>query len=108
MPLVEVLGIFTKPIALMIRLFANMLAGHIVILVIVSLIFIFKIMQGVAVASAVSVISIAFSIFMLALDVLISFIQAYVFTILSAIFIGLGRPEHASPPKKSSLGDIGV
>ncbi len=95
MPFVELLGIFTKPFALMIRLFANMLAGHIVILVLVGLIFIFKVMGGVAVASGVSALSIAFTIFMLTLDVLISFIQAYVFTMLSAIFIGLARPQHA-------------
>jgi len=97
MPVVELLGIFTKPFALTVRLFANMLAGHIVLLVLVGLIFIFKIMGGAAVASGVSVLSVAFSIFMLALDVLISFIQAYVFTMLSSIFIGLARPEHAHP-----------
>ena len=95
MPVVELLGIFTKPFALTVRLFANMLAGHIVILVLVGLIFIFKAMEGAAFASAVSLLSIAFSIFMLALDVLISFIQAYVFTMLSSIFIGLARPEHS-------------
>jgi F-type H+-transporting ATPase subunit a len=95
MPVVEILGVFTKTFALTIRLFANMLAGHIVILVLVGLIFIFKVMGGAAVASGVSVLSIAFSIFMLALDVLISFIQAYVFTMLSSIFIGLARPEHS-------------
>ena len=95
MPVVELLGVFTKPFALTVRLFANMLAGHIVILVLVGLIFIFKVMGGTAIASGVSVLSIGFSIFMLALDVLISFIQAYVFTMLSSIFIGLARPEHS-------------
>ncbi len=94
MPFIELLGIFTKPFALMIRLFANMLAGHIVILVLVSLIFIFSIMIGPAVATGVSVVSVAFSIFMLLLDVLVSFIQAYVFTMLSSIFIGMGRVQH--------------
>ncbi len=94
MPFIELLGIFTKPFALMIRLFANMLAGHIVILVLVSLIFIFSQMVGPAVALGVSIVSVAFSIFMLALDVLVSFIQAYVFTMLSSIFIGMGRVEH--------------
>ncbi len=94
MPFIELLGIFTKPFALMIRLFANMLAGHIVILVLVSLIFIFSIMVGPAVATGVSVVSVAFSVFMLLLDVLVSFIQAYVFTMLSSIFIGMGRVQH--------------
>lgn len=94
MPFIELLGIFTKPFALMIRLFANMLAGHIVILVLMGLIFIFSAMIGPVVAGAVSVVSVAFSIFMLLLDVLVSFIQAYVFTMLSSIFIGMGRVEH--------------
>ncbi|MDR2824440.1 MAG: F0F1 ATP synthase subunit A [Prevotellaceae bacterium] len=94
MPLVEFLGIFTKPFALMIRLFANMMSGHMIILVFVGLIFLFKGMMGAGVAGGVSVIAVLFSIFMLTLDVLISFIQAYVFTILSAIFIGLSRAEH--------------
>ncbi len=94
MPFIELLGIFTKPFALMIRLFANILAGHIVILVLVGLIFIFSLMIGPGVATGVSVVSVAFSIFMLLLDVLVSFIQAYVFTMLSSIFIGMGRIQH--------------
>lgn len=94
MPFIELLGIFTKPFALMIRLFANMLAGHIVILVLISLIFIFSMIISPVVGGAVSVISVAFSIFMLLLDVLVSFIQAYVFTVLSSIFIGMARVEH--------------
>ncbi len=96
MPLVELLGVFTKPFALMVRLFANMLAGHMIILVLVGLIFIFQSMMGAGVASGVSVVSVAFSIFMLLLDVLVSFIQAYVFTMLSSIFIGMARAEHHS------------
>lgn len=94
MPLVEILGMLTKPFALMIRLFANMLSGHMIILVLMGLIFMFANLLGAGVATGVSVLSITFSIFMLALDVLISFIQAYVFTMLSAIFIGLARQEH--------------
>ncbi len=96
MPFIELLGIFTKPFALMIRLFANMLAGHIVILVLVSLIFVFSAMIGPAVAAGVSVVSVVFSIFMMLLDVLVSFIQAYVFTMLSSVFIGMGRVQHHS------------
>lgn len=94
MPLVEVLGVFTKPFALMIRLFANILAGHMIILVLMGLIFIFYIVLGPIAASGVSILSIVFSVFMLLLDVLVAFIQAYVFTMLSALFIGMARAEH--------------
>ena len=95
MPFVEFLGVLTKPFALMIRLFANMLAGHIIILVLVGLIFIFSTMISPVVGGGVSVVSVIFSIFMLLIDVLVSFIQAYVFTMLSAIFIGMGRVQHS-------------
>ena len=94
MQFIEFIGILTKPFALMIRLFANMLAGHMIVLVLMGLIFIFAVMMGVAAAIGVSVVSIAFSIFMLLLDVLVSFIQAYVFTMLSSIFIGMARADH--------------
>ncbi len=95
MPIVEVMGIFTKPIVLMIRLFANMIAGHIVILGFIGLIFIFgKMAMGLG--YGVSVVSVGFSIFLDLLEVLISFIQAYVFVILSALYFGLAlaEPEH--------------
>ena len=94
MQLIEFIGILTKPFALMIRLFANMLAGHMIVLVLMGLIFIFAAMLGVGAAAGVSVVSVAFSIFMVLLDVLVSFIQAYVFTMLSSIFIGMARAEH--------------
>ena len=93
MPLVELLGIFTKPMALMIRLFANMMSGHMVVIVLVSLIFIFSTQFSVPVGAATSVFSMAFTLFMLLLDTLISFIQAYVFTLLSAIFISMALVE---------------
>ena len=95
MPFVEFLGILTKPLALMIRLFANMLAGHIIILVLVGLIFIFSMLLSPIVGGLVAPVSILFSIFILLIDVLVSFIQAYVFTMLSAIFIGMGRVQHS-------------
>ncbi|MGC3978861.1 MAG: F0F1 ATP synthase subunit A [Paludibacteraceae bacterium] len=95
MQIIEIIGVFTKPFALMIRLFANMLAGHMVVLVFMGLIFIFGAISAVA-GFGVSVVSMLFTIFMLILDVLISFIQAYVFTMLSSIFIGLSSPEHHS------------
>ena len=91
MQIIEIIGMITKPFSLMVRLFANMMAGHMIILVLMGLIFMFAVMIGVGAASAVSVVSILFSIFMFLLDVLVSFIQAYVFTILSSIFIGMTR-----------------
>ena len=93
MQLIEILGIFTKPIALMVRLFANMMGGHMVVLVLMLLIFIFTSMFGAAVGGATTVFSLAFALFMLALDTLVSFIQAYVFTILSTMFISMALVE---------------
>lgn len=92
MQVIEVFGIFTKPAALCVRLFANMMGGHMIVLTLTVLIFIFAAFGAVAAGSSV-VMSILFSVFMLALDVLVSFIQAYVFTMLSTIFISLAQPE---------------
>lgn len=94
MPIVELTGVITKPIVLMVRLFANMLAGHLIVTVFVSLIFIFNSLMGVEAAYGVSVVSVAFSVFILLLDVLVSFIQAYVFTLLSALYFGMATSEH--------------
>ncbi len=90
MPVIEVFGAITKPVALMIRLFANMLGGHLIVLVLISLIFIFGTM-GAAVLAGTTVLSVLFSVFMNLLHFLICFIQAYVFTMLSALFISLAR-----------------
>lgn len=92
MPVIEIFGVFTKPIALMIRLFANMLGGHLITLVLISLIFIFSAM-GAAAASGTAVVAIIFAVFMGLIDLLICFIQAYVFFMLSTIFISLALPE---------------
>ena len=94
MPIVELTGVITKPFVLMVRLFANMLAGHLIVTVFVSLIFIFAKMSVVAGYSVSAVISVPFSVFMVLLDVLVSFIQAYVFTLLSALYFGMASPEH--------------
>ena len=91
MQIIELFGIFTKPIALMIRLFANMLGGHMVVIVFMLLIFIFGSMFGTAVGGGMTILSVALSLFMLLLDVLVSFIQAYVFTILSTMFISMAH-----------------
>lgn len=96
MPLIELLGIFTKPLALMVRLFANMLGGHMVVIVLILLTFIFTNMFGLGAGIGTSVVSVALALFMLVLDTLISFIQAYVFTLLSTIFISMAHiHEHA-------------
>jgi F-type H+-transporting ATPase subunit a len=94
MPIVELSGVITKPFVLMVRLFANMLAGHMIVTVFVSLIFIFASLFGAGVGLAASPISIAFSVFILLLDVLVSFIQAYVFTLLSALYFGMATADH--------------
>lgn len=93
MQLIEIFGIFTKPAALCVRLFANMMGGHMIVITLILLIFIFG-AYGMAAAGGVTVVSLVFTIFMLLLDVLVSFIQAYVFTMLSTIFISLSTEEH--------------
>lgn len=92
MPIIEIFGIFTKPAALTVRLFANMMGGHMIVIVLTLLIFIFAAM-GPAVTGATAVVSVIFSVFMLCIDVLVSFIQAYVFTMLSTLFIALGQED---------------
>ena len=95
MPIIEIFGIFTKPFALMIRLFANIMAGHAAVLSLVAIIFI-TVKSGPVINGSMTVVSVAFSIFMNALEMLVAFIQAYVFTMLSAVFIGLSQvKEHA-------------
>ncbi len=96
MPLVEVIGVFTKPIVLMIRLFANMTAGHIMILSFVALIFILSNIGGVAIGGATSVVSVFLSVFISLLECLVVYIQAFVFTMLTALYIGMAvaEPHH--------------
>lgn len=89
---VEILSIFTKPFALIIRLFANMLAGHIIIICLISLIFIFGGLNK-GVGWGFSPVSIAFATFIYLIDVLVAFIQAFIFTNLTAVFIGLAIEE---------------
>ncbi len=85
---VEILGLFTKPFALMIRLFANMTAGHVVILALIGLIFILK-------TPFISPVSILFALFIYLLELLVALIQAYIFTMLSSLFIGMAiHQEH--------------
>ena len=93
MPVVEFLGVFIKPFVLTLRLFANMTAGHIIPLAFISLIFIFG-EKGIAVGYGVSVVSVAISVFMKVLELLVCFLQAYVFTLLSAMYFGMAAEEH--------------
>jgi F-type H+-transporting ATPase subunit a len=93
MPIIEIIGVFTKPFVLMVRLFANISAGHIIILGFMSLIFIFGNMNT-AFGFGVSPVSLIFAIFMGFLELLVAFLQAYVFTLLSAIYFGLATEEH--------------
>ncbi len=104
MQVIEVFGIFTKPAALCIRLFANMMGGHMIVITLTLLIFIFA-AYGAAVAGATAVVSILFSIFMLLLDTLVSFIQAYVFTLLSTIFISMAVHEEHEHHEEHSPKD---
>lgn len=84
---VEIIGLFSKPFALMIRLFANITAGHIIVLSLICLIFIFN-------SLALAPVSIFFVIFMDFMELLVAFLQAYIFTLLSALFISLAVQEH--------------
>ena len=85
--LIEFAGIFIKPVSLMIRLFANITAGHIIVLSLISLIFIFGTVW-------ISPVSVFFSVFISVIEVLVVAIQAYIFTMLSALYIGGAMEEH--------------
>jgi F-type H+-transporting ATPase subunit a len=84
---VELIGVISKPFALMVRLFANITAGHIIVLSLVSLIFIFK-------SFGIAPVSVAFVLFMDVLELLVAFLQAFIFTLLTALFIGMAVEEH--------------
>jgi len=90
---IEIFGVFTKPFALMVRLFANITAGHITILSLISLIFIAQAGAGNAAAWGVAPLSVLFVLFIYLIELLVAFLQAYIFTLLSAVFIGLAVKE---------------
>lgn len=92
MPVIELFGIFTKPFALMVRLFANIMGGHAIILSLTCVIFI-TCQLGVALGASLSLVSFVLMIFMNCLELLVAFIQAYVFTMLASVFIGLAHPD---------------
>ncbi len=93
LPVIELIGILTKPFVLMIRLFANITAGHIITLGFLSLIFLFGDMNE-YLGLGVSVVSVLFMMFMILLELLVAFIQAYIFTFLSALYFGMAVEEH--------------
>lgn len=93
MPIIEILGLFIKPLVLMIRLFANIAAGHIIAMGFFSLIFIFGDIIP-YLGYAVSPVTILFTVFMAVIELLVAFVQAYVFTLLSAIYFGMATTEH--------------
>jgi len=91
---IEIFGVFTKPFALMIRLFANITAGHIIILSLISLIFVASNNgENVVAGWSVAPISVLFVLFIFLIELLVAFLQAYIFTLLSAVFIGLAVKE---------------
>ena len=92
MPAIEIIGMFTKPFSLMIRLFANILAGHVMLLGVVAVVFLTAEL-GAAMNAGLSAIAVVFGVFMDCLELLVAFLQAYVFTMLSSVFIGLSRQE---------------
>jgi F-type H+-transporting ATPase subunit a len=108
MPVVELIGVFTKPFVLMVRLFANITAGHIVVLGFIALIFIFGQMTP-ALGYGVSVVSIFFYLFMGLLELIVGFVQALVFTLLTALYIGMAleeHEEHYAEPKTVTVTEL--
>ncbi len=93
MQIVEIMGVIIKPTILMIRLFANMLAGHMIITSLVALIFLMNHTVGAIAGGAASVFAVVFSLFIVFLDILVSFIQTYIFTLLSALYIGFATDD---------------
>jgi F-type H+-transporting ATPase subunit a len=88
---IELLGTLTKPFSLMIRLFANISAGHIVVMSLISIAIIMKSTLG---AAGATLLSLALSFFLTLIELLVAFLQAYIFTMLSALFIGMAVEEH--------------
>ncbi|MDD2930303.1 MAG: F0F1 ATP synthase subunit A [Fermentimonas sp.] len=99
MQIIELVGTLTKPFALMIRLFANIMAGHAIVLGLTSLVFV-TVSLGSAINASMSVVSVIFTVFIDFVELLVAFIQAYVFTLLSSVFIGLAREKEPKNDKK--------
>ncbi len=91
---VEIVGVFMKPFSLMVRLFANITAGHIIILSLLGLIFTASSMGGMITGVIISPVVAVFTIFMNAIELLVAFLQAFIFTLLTAMYIGSAVEEH--------------
>jgi len=100
-PIMEFWGILMKPAALMVRLFANVMAGHAMVLGLICLIFI-SVSMGAAANAGMSFVAVFFSVFISLIEILVSLIQAYVFVLLSAVFIGMSR---AKPERREHVSD---
>lgn len=99
LPVIELFGVFTKPFALMVRLFANIFGGHAIAISLTCVIFI-TFQMGIGKGVSISTVSFLLMIFMDILEILVAFIQALVFTMLSAVFIGLAHQKHETEPSK--------
>ncbi len=100
---IEIIGLVMRHLALAIRLFANMMGGALIIFSLIGLIFIMNVIFGEVAAWGTTIISIGFTVFILLLKLLVAFIQAYVFTILSALFIGMSVEEHHHDPHDTDM-----
>ena len=101
MQTIELFGLISKPFSLMVRLFANIMAGHAMILGLVAVIFVTA-KLGPVINGSMTFIAVLFGVFMDCLELLVAFIQAYVFTMLSSVFIGLSRQEDSHPERPMS------
>lgn len=100
---IEIIGLFTKPFALAIRLFANMLSGKIMIICILGLIFIFAEIFGQVAGWASTILAVPLTVTLFVLKAFVSVLQAYIFTLLSAVFIGMATEEHGHGPYEEGV-----
>lgn len=105
MQIIEIVGTITKPFALMIRLFANITAGHSIVLGLTSVVFV-TVSLGAAVNSGMAAISVLFNVFIFFLEILVAFIQAYIFTMLTSVFIGMAHDDSAAVQKEKEKAKL--
>ena len=107
MQIIELVGTITKPFALMIRLFANITAGHSIMLGLTTVVFV-TVSLGPAINSGMSIISVLFNVFIFFLEILVAFIQAYIFTVLTSVFIGLAKDDSAIIKKEKEQAKLNI
>ena len=105
MQIIEIVGTITKPFALMIRLFANITAGHSIVLGLTTVVFV-TVSLGAAINSGMTIISVLFNIFIFFLEILVAFIQAYIFTVLTSVFIGMAHDDSAIIQKEKEKAKL--